>query len=302
MGALERWLRVAVYVPSFALVFLVVQPAVWWGRLTTRRGSARRVRYGNALQAFWGCTLFELTCRVLGSRLHVEGVVPEGRFVVISNHQSTADISILIAGLRPLHCKFVAKNVLARFLPAISAALSHGGGVAISRRPDRGDFERLVTMSRELEHWHGSAVIFPEARRSRDGRLRPYQSGATRVVARESGLPLLPVAIDGTWPASDLPGFVRGMPGAQVRLAIGAPIPWAEHQRDFGTALDRAWTWTAERIDASRQDGVTPPAPCGATVTGETAATDLVGRAGLARRRTREASAPASAPADGERA
>ena len=76
---------------------------------------------------------------------------------------------------------------------------------------------RIKGMARGLAYWTASVVIFPEGTRSRDGSLQPYKSGAVRIVANETGLPLLPVAIDGTYVAPDLRGL-RGTCLARAEL------------------------------------------------------------------------------------
>ena len=43
-----------------------------------------------------------------------------------------------------------------------------------------------------------SILIFPEGTRSRDGAMRPFKPGAFRL-ARDTGRPILPVIISGTW-------------------------------------------------------------------------------------------------------
>jgi 1-acyl-sn-glycerol-3-phosphate acyltransferase len=196
-----------------------------WTLWLAPKGSKIRVRRANRVTRHWNVVLTELTFRLLGARLDVRGELPPGRFIVVSNHQSTADVAILPWALRSLNLKFVAKEELGRYVPTVSMALKHWGSALISREATRQDIARIKTMARGLDHWDGSVVIFPEGTRSRDGRLRPYKAAAVRIVAHETGLPILPIAIDGTHVASDLVGFARHMIGARGVLTIGRPIP-----------------------------------------------------------------------------
>jgi 1-acyl-sn-glycerol-3-phosphate acyltransferase len=193
---------------------------------------------------------------VLGCRLDVRGTVPPGRYIIVSNHQSTADIAILPWALRSLNVKFVAKEELGRGIPTVSMALTHWGSALISREATRDDVARIKKMSRGLAYWSASVVIFPEGTRSRDGRLRPYKSGGVRIVAHETGLPLLPVAIDGTHVAPDLPGFARHLPGKRGTVTIGTPIHRERWDGRLDEAVEEIRMWAQETIETGRRENL----------------------------------------------
>ena len=230
-----------------------------WGLWLAPERSQARARRANRLTRHWHVVLTELTLRVLGCRLDLRGTVPPGRYIVVSNHQSTADIAILPWALRSLNVKFVSKEELGRGIPTVSMALTHWGSALISREPSREDVSRIKKMSRGLAYWSASVVIFPEGTRSRDGRLLPYKSGAVRIVADETGLPLLPVAIDGTHVAPDLPGFARHMPGTRATLTIGTPIPRESWEGRLDCVVQEIRVWAEETIVTGRRDGSVPP-------------------------------------------
>jgi 1-acyl-sn-glycerol-3-phosphate acyltransferase len=200
--------------------------------------------------------LTRLTLDLLGGRLDVRGDVPRGRFVVVSNHQSTADVAMLSSTLRDLNLKFVAKQQLGRWIPAVSMALTHWGSALISRDATREDLRRMKLMARELEHWDGSVVVFPEGTRSRDGRLLPYKAAAVRIIAHEANLPLLPVAIDGTHVVCNLVDFALRMPRAHGTLTIGAVIPPEVWRGRLDEVVAEIRGWTDETIAAGRRDDV----------------------------------------------
>jgi 1-acyl-sn-glycerol-3-phosphate acyltransferase len=178
--------------------------------------------------------------------------------VVVCNHQSIADIAILPWALRSLNVRFVAKEELGWGIPTVSMALAHWGSALITREATREDLRRMKVMARGLAHWAASVVIFPEGTRSRNGTLLPYKAGAVRIVAQEARLPLLPVAIDGTYVAPDLIGFVTDMPGARGRITVGTPIPPEVWEHDLDRIVEEIRSWTAETIDKARQDGSVP--------------------------------------------
>jgi 1-acyl-sn-glycerol-3-phosphate acyltransferase len=63
--------------------------------------------------------------------------------------------------------------------------------------------------------------IFPEGTRSEDGDLSAAQPGAAMIAAK-AGVPLIPVAIHGTWEA--MPRNARWMRPARISLTFGPPI------------------------------------------------------------------------------
>ncbi len=268
LGGAPAWLRVIAWFGALAVVsaWAEIVGNVWciW---MTRRGSRARVERSNRLVTWWGSTLTDLVFRLLGAKLVVDGTVPPGRYIVVSNHQSTADIAILISVLRPLNCKFVAKRQLGRGLPAVSVALGRAGGALIARHPSRRDIARLRVMARGLEHWDGSAILFAEGKRSRDGSVLPYRTGAIRIVAEEAPLPLLPVAVDGTHVAADLPGFIKRMPGARGRICIGEPVPVARWSGRLDEEVARIREWAIAEIADGRRRGLAPT-PASATQAG----------------------------------
>jgi len=255
-----RWGRLAVYFLGLLIVCLYCEIVgrVWCLWLAPK-GSSKRAHRANLVTRHWHVVLTELTLRVLRCRLEVRGEVPPNRYVVVSNHQSTADIAILPWALRSLNVKFVAKKELGWGIPTVSMALNYWGSGLISRDATRQDISDMKAMARALAYWDGSVVIFPEGTRSRDGRLLPYKAGGVRIVAKETGLSLLPVAIDGTHVAPDLSGFARHMPGARGTVTIGTPIPAEAWAGRLETVVEEIRIWARETIEKGRRDGSVPP-------------------------------------------
>lgn len=143
----------------------------------------------------------------------------EGRgFVVASNHESFADILVLLARL-PLPVRFLAKRSIFR-VPVLGWSIAAAGFVPV----DRGDRARSVaTVEAALALLQAgrSVVVFPEETRTRTGELLPFKSGAA-LLALRSGFPLLPVGIAGT--RRVLPRGTLQMAPGRVGLAIGEPI------------------------------------------------------------------------------
>jgi len=259
-GLAERAVRIALYFLGFVPIFLGIELGfrLWAMPLGPER-DAERVRRFNLLTRWWGCSLTWLTRRVLDVDLEVRGAKPDGRFVILANHQSTADIVFLITAFAPLDLKYAAKKSLGRWIPSVSTYLVHGGAALIARTSSREDLAALRDLGRGLERWQGSAVIFAEGTRSEGGELGTFHPAAARVVARESGLPLLPACIEGSHAAKDLPSFARGMVGARVVVTIGAPRPAPANGPAFQEALEDVEAWVARTIDDVRAEAATRP-------------------------------------------
>ena len=153
-------------------------------------------------------------------RLRVEGSWPAagGAFVVVANHQSILDI--LLLSHMPREMKWIAKEELFR-IPWIGWMLRMSGDIAI-RRGERDSGLEALGKARDHLARGVPVMVFAEGTRSRDGRLLPFKSGAFRL-AIETGVPVLPVAVNGTGP-----GMPKGSPWVRPCEAwarILEPVP-----------------------------------------------------------------------------
>lgn len=206
------------YVEFFvlAIVFLVPMALV---TLFGPRGADRRLR-GRWMRRF-GRTTARLTPLW---RFSVEGERPgdidTAGYVVVSNHQSTAD-PFLLSSL-PWDMRWVAKEELFR-LPIIGWLMRLSGDIAL-RRGDRESVTEMMATCRETLAAGMSVMLFPEGTRSPDGKLLPFKDGAFQL-AIETGRPLLPLALFGTRSCRPKGSLWFGDADAVVRVL--EPIPTA---------------------------------------------------------------------------
>lgn len=184
-----------------------------------------------------------------GATLRVEGLerVDFSRpHVFVANHQSIIDICALFRAL-PVPVRFVIKQELAK-VPFIGWYARAMGMVFIERGHAREATERLhavVSLVRAGE----SLCAFPEGTRSRDGSVRPFKGGAFQV-ALQAGVPVVPIAIDGSGAVLPASGF-RVRPGT-ITLRIGEPIPTAGlHSGDRHALAQRAHAAVAAMHDSA---------------------------------------------------
>lgn len=130
-------------------------------------------------------------------KFRVEGPKPAGidteAFVVVANHQSTAD-PFLLSSL-PWDMRWISKEELFK-LPLIGWLMRAGGDIAL-RRGERASVEQMFQECHKTLKAGVSVMIFPEGTRSPDGKIQAFKDGAFQL-AIEAQRPLLPLAVYGT--------------------------------------------------------------------------------------------------------
>lgn len=166
------------------------------------------------------------------ARFHVEPLPDvdwSKPYVFVMNHQSMLDIPAAFAAI-PADLRFVAKKVL-KYVPVLGWYMRVTGMIFVDR-------SNRIQAVKSLKHAadkirNGKSIIaYPEGTRSRDGRILPFKKGAF-VLALEAGVPIIPVAIDGSGKVLPTDTF-KVRPGT-IRLKVGQPIPTAgrsPEQRD----------------------------------------------------------------------
>ena len=183
-------------------------------------------------------------------RVHVEGAFPADPrrpYVVVSNHQSHADIPVI--SRLPWEMKWVGKAELFR-IPVAGWMMRLAGDLAVDRGEGRSRAAVLVK-ARDVLANRCSVIFFPEGTRSKDGRLLPFNDGAFRL-AIKAGVPVLPLAVEGTMGALPKHDWRFGPP-SDIRLAVLAPIDTAGlTAADTAALRDRVRTAIAARVAAWR--------------------------------------------------
>lgn len=171
-----------------------------------------RTIWGGPIAAVVGCR-FEKQARGF------ENVDYSKPHIFVFNHQSTADIGVAFLHI-PVNLRFVAKQEL-KYVPFLGWYMWATDMIFV----DRSKSDKAIKSLREagrLIREGASVVAFPEGTRSSDGTIAPFKKGIF-VVAIESGVPVVPCAIEGSrhvWPKNTF----RFRPHP-IRVAIGKPIP-----------------------------------------------------------------------------
>lgn len=162
--------------------------------------------------------------RSSGTKVTVRGLEnadPGGNYILVSNHQSSFDIFVLL-GCLPLQFRWLAKAELFR-IPFLGWSMSRIGYIPIERDSPKKAYRSLLKAAERLRGGT-SVMIFPEGTRSPDGRLQPFKKGVF-LLALKSQASILPIAVRGTGRVM-AKGAWRICP-AQVEIIIELPIPTA---------------------------------------------------------------------------
>jgi 1-acyl-sn-glycerol-3-phosphate acyltransferase len=204
----------AIFVIPFALFLtLLVSLIALYKTLLLGRGADSVQGFA----AWWASSI----CRVSGVEVAVAGTEqldPEKPYIFAANHQSQFDIFVL-QGFLGVNFRWLAKKELFA-VPIWGAAMRGAGYIPIDRSHGRKAIKSLDEAAKKIGAGT-SVIIFPEGTRSRDGKLRDFKAGAM-VLAIKSGVPIVPVAIIGTY--AILPKGKLLMNPGKVRIRVGRPI------------------------------------------------------------------------------
>ncbi|MEZ4247087.1 MAG: lysophospholipid acyltransferase family protein [Polyangiales bacterium] len=210
---------------QLAETFRVCAPTVVQGAMgtLTRETCDRRL-------AEWSANavrLADVQVEVVG-REHV-GDAPA---LVMSNHQSAFDIFTLMH-VHPTSLRMIAKKQMFA-LPIMGGGMKAAGFVSL----DRGDHGKAMEALEDAKRVMSSGIhvwIAPEGTRSDDGALLPFKKGGF-MVALQTGIPIVPVTIDGTrdvLPAKDF----RVRKGQMVRITYHPRVNPADYGVEGREAL-----------------------------------------------------------------
>lgn len=206
-------LRSIFLIPFALFLTLLISLITLFMTLILNKGAAAV----QGLAAWWAGSI----CKFGGVQVTVSGAEkldPKKPFIFAANHQSQFDIFVL-QGFLGVNFRWLAKKELFR-VPIWGPAMRRAGYIPIDRSHGRQALKSLGEAAQKIAAGT-SVIIFPEGTRSKDGKLHDFKAGAM-VLAIKSGVPIVPVAILGTYEI--LPkGRLLTSPG-KVEIRVGAPI------------------------------------------------------------------------------
>jgi 1-acyl-sn-glycerol-3-phosphate acyltransferase len=153
---------------------------------------------------------------------------PRNPYVVVSNHQSMADIPCI--SHVPLEMKWVAKTSVFKF-PLAGWLLRLAGDIPINRS-DKESRGSVYAKARAVLDRKCSVMFFAEGTRSKDNRVLPFHNGAFKL-AIDAQVPILPLVIDGSHDCLPKHSWIFTK-DAKVRIQVLSPIETRDmDQRDL---------------------------------------------------------------------
>ena len=138
----------------------------------------------------------------------------KGAAVIVANHASLVDILVLYGLFRPF--KWVSKAELGR-VPFVGWML-HLNDYVLVRRGDRESIRQMMQECRAHLAAGSPLLLFPEGTRTLDGRLQAFKDGGFKLAA-EAGVPVIPVAVSGTYDALPKSGLaLRNRMDCRIRI------------------------------------------------------------------------------------
>jgi 1-acyl-sn-glycerol-3-phosphate acyltransferase len=184
--------------------------------------------------AFWasaaGSAFFESFCQAFFrwySPLTVDGrqYLPDGPFLLCSNHSSHADSAALMTASGRSFRSFALIGASDYFFHSRGRRWSVApwmNVIPIERKPGAKSLSTcLATCRRFLEQNKGILILYPEGTRSPDGQMRAFKPGAG-LFAIELGVPVVPARIEGTYQVLPKGRFMPRTGPVTVRF--GAPL------------------------------------------------------------------------------
>lgn len=161
----------------------------------------------------------------------LENIPKDFPSIFVSNHQSAADILILLANL-PVRFRFAIKKELFK-IPIFGWYIRKAGYFPIDREVVLSAYRTLETII-EIIKAGESVLIFPEGTRSKTGKLGKFKRGSL-LAALKSGAPIVPVAISGSF--NVMPRGTWLIHPGPVKLSIGTPI-YIKTEADYDNKVE----------------------------------------------------------------
>ena len=183
-----------------------------------------------------------------GCRFEIEGrdkIAPHSSYVLVANHQSSADIMALSALVVPF--KWISKQSNFR-IPFIGWNMVLNGYIPV----EPGNPEGVHTTMECCRNWlkRGvSSLWFPEGQRSLTGELLSFHGGAFRLAA-ECGCAVVPIVVEGTvrvyrgWRVAPCPG--------RIRIWVLDPVTLAEAGGSVDGLREEVWNRMSRMLTTLR--------------------------------------------------
>lgn len=200
---MANWMATLLFAPFFFILLILFHPLHKASQYISLEARENVLLWMNQFFV-WGLRWFAgLRLQVRGQEHIAKLNTPQfaGRSVIlISNHQSMYDISLILTVLKRGRIRFVAKRELGRWIPSISIALRNMEAALIDR-DNRSQAVRVIKQfGVRAANLQRDVCIYPEGTRSRNGELLPFKAlGVLTLLKTMPDSVVMPIAIKGSW-------------------------------------------------------------------------------------------------------
>ncbi len=170
-------------------------------------------RYGNPVMAFClRLTLSKITV------IRHPAFEPQRRSMYVQNHVNVMDAHAACYALSHAFCGVM--NAWQFKIPFYGWIMRHAGGIPV-RSGSANQFAEVAAAARERITQGLSILVYPEAHRTRDGKVHDFKKGAF-LLARDVGLPIVPLATRGMYEMNHKGTWL--FKPSKITIYVGAPI------------------------------------------------------------------------------
>ena len=221
------WLWV---LPLTAVGMFVLLVGVWFVVLVVMARSADMEKVQNEDDKWYRWVMqntIDALLPALGVRFHKKGFeqkLPEGRFLLVSNHLHDIDPAMLLHCFPKSQLGFIGKREVAR-MALVGPFLKMTMGQFVNRENDREALKTILECIRVIKEDKASVAVFPEGYiHKEDRRLHPFRPGVFKI-AQKAKVPIVVCTLRDTHTAL---ASVKQLKGADVHVHLVGIIPAEE--------------------------------------------------------------------------
>jgi 1-acyl-sn-glycerol-3-phosphate acyltransferase len=246
----------ALWLPSFAIVFAIVQRVVFFP-ICWIVPRWRAPLLGRWLR-FQGDYVVFLLRTAGGCQVTVRGALPKEAAVVVMNHQSVADIPLALSLVRDPGLLFATRDWYKWRIPFVSPVLRAARMPLVTQRPAgiRHDIKVLNDAADRCARGENSLLLFAEGHRTRDGQIGPFMRMGPRIILPRARRPVYTIVVDGLWGARTFTDALAKLGKCRIDLVVSGPYDPPESVADLDGFIERLRYSMIATLDEIRRGAV----------------------------------------------
>lgn len=219
----ELWLLPVYFLGFYGALFVLALIFLWV--LLRFVDPQEEPEHDSKFYRFFMYLYIDALITLVGAKVRASGAekIPEGRFLLVCNHQHMADPGLLLSYLKKYDLTFISKQEN-RTMPVIGKFLVKIRGQFLDRDNDRQALKVILNCIKIIRDGELSVGVFPEGTRSRDGKVHTFRPGVFKI-AQKAGVPIVVCTVKGS---DAIFRNLRKLKTTPVRLNVVGVIPAEE--------------------------------------------------------------------------